>query len=76
MKYHLVDIFSNRPYSGNGLTVFIDAGNLKKSFTIYAAIKSYNNFKYSNEKFELFTNGFTQNIHSIKLLFLLIVLNL
>jgi trans-2,3-dihydro-3-hydroxyanthranilate isomerase len=31
MKYYHVDVFSNRPYSGNGLTIFTDAKSLDKS---------------------------------------------
>src|SRR5882762_5344559 len=31
MKYYHVDVFSNKPYSGNGLTIFTDAKPLEKS---------------------------------------------
>src|SRR5450432_85958 len=32
MKYYHLDVFSNKPYSGNGLTIFIDSKGLEKSF--------------------------------------------
>lgn len=32
MKYFHVDVFSDKPYSGNGLSVFIETENLKKTF--------------------------------------------
>jgi trans-2,3-dihydro-3-hydroxyanthranilate isomerase len=32
MKYHHVDVFSNKKFSGNGLTIFPDAEKLDKSF--------------------------------------------
>ncbi|MGE5107871.1 MAG: PhzF family phenazine biosynthesis protein, partial [Sphingobacteriales bacterium] len=32
MKYFHVDVFSNKPYSGNGLTIFTDTKDLEKSF--------------------------------------------
>src|SRR5262244_1999865 len=32
MKYFHVDVFSDKPYSGNGLTVFIDAKDFDKKF--------------------------------------------
>lgn len=32
MKYYHVDVFSERPYSGNGLTIFTDIPDLDKSF--------------------------------------------
>lgn len=32
MKYYHVDVFSDRPYSGNGLTIFTDIADLDKSF--------------------------------------------
>jgi trans-2,3-dihydro-3-hydroxyanthranilate isomerase len=32
MKYYHVDVFSSKPYSGNGLTIFMDAKGLEKSF--------------------------------------------
>lgn len=32
MKYYHVDVFSKRPYSGNGLTIFTDIPDLEKSF--------------------------------------------
>jgi trans-2,3-dihydro-3-hydroxyanthranilate isomerase len=31
MKYYHVDVFSKQPYSGNGLTIFIDTPDLEKS---------------------------------------------
>ncbi len=31
MRYYHVDVFSNKPYSGNGLTVFTEAKGLQKS---------------------------------------------
>lgn len=32
MKYFHVDVFSDKPYSGNGLSVFIETENLKNTF--------------------------------------------
>jgi PhzF family phenazine biosynthesis protein len=32
MKYFHVDVFSDKPYSGNGLTIFTDTKDLEKSF--------------------------------------------
>src|SRR3979409_806133 len=32
MKYYHVDVFSEKKFSGNGLTVFVDAGDLDKKF--------------------------------------------
>lgn len=32
MKYYHVDVFSDKPFSGNGLTVFIDPGEFDKTF--------------------------------------------
>ena len=32
MKYFHVDVFSDKPYSGNGLTIFINSNPLEKSF--------------------------------------------
>ncbi len=32
MKYYHVDVFSEKPFSGNGLTVFIDTKDFDKSF--------------------------------------------
>ena len=32
MNYYHVDVFSNKPYSGNGLTVFTDAKDFDKAF--------------------------------------------
>ena len=31
LKYHHVDVFAPRPFSGNSLTVFLDAGSLHRS---------------------------------------------
>jgi trans-2,3-dihydro-3-hydroxyanthranilate isomerase len=31
MKYHHIDVFSDKPFSGNGLTIFINQNSLEKS---------------------------------------------
>lgn len=64
MKYHHVDVFSDKPYSGNGLTVFIDAGDLEKSFmqTITQEMRQFESIFLSM----LNTNTFRASIFTMK----------
>jgi PhzF family phenazine biosynthesis protein len=43
VKYHHVDVFAPRPFSGNSLTVFLDAGSLHRSqmFTITQEMRHF-----------------------------------